>query len=76
MNNTRRELGQVYKFLKYIYYRRTSAGKIGNKNEKADEGRRNRTKRKEIQKKKRSKEEKADKRRRWNRKKIEDEARR
>jgi hypothetical protein len=26
MNNTRRELGQVYKFLKYIYYSRTDAG--------------------------------------------------
>jgi hypothetical protein len=25
MNNTKRELGQVYKFLKYIYYRRTDA---------------------------------------------------
>jgi hypothetical protein len=27
MNNTRRELGQVYKFLKYIYYSRTDAGR-------------------------------------------------
>jgi uncharacterized pyridoxamine 5'-phosphate oxidase family protein len=27
MNNTKRELGQVYKFMKYIYYRKTDAGR-------------------------------------------------